>query len=81
MITCDQHDYVEIACLFRYSVRLTLKSGHEVEGVAIDVRLDDQRDECIALRNEAGVRLVALRDAASLEVTTENPRFRAVRFA
>ena len=36
MISCHQHDYIEIACLYRLRLRLTLIDGVSLEGQALD---------------------------------------------
>lgn len=79
MMSCDQHDYVEIACLYRYVVKLTLKSGEEVTGIALDTRRNAQRQECIAINNIDN--LIALDAVATMEVLVENPHFKLVRFS
>lgn len=30
MLSCEQYDYIEIACMHRYPVLLTLKTGQEI---------------------------------------------------
>lgn len=53
---CDQHDYLEIACTYRLHVRLALRSGERVEGLAVDTGYSADRRECLVLA-QAGVRL------------------------
>ena len=36
MISCHQHDYIEIACLYRLRLQLTLIDGETLEGIARD---------------------------------------------
>ena len=78
MISCDQHDYVEIACLYRYVVKLTLKSGAEVQGIAMDTRRNAQREECLVLSQDEN--LIVLDSIAKMEVLVENPHFKEVFF-
>lgn len=80
MISCDQHDYVEIACMYHYPIQLTLKSGHIVEGIAVDTVRNEQRDECIKIESKNNVQLVVLSELESLEVCIENPHFQHVVF-
>lgn len=40
MISCNQYDYIEIACMYKFPLRLTLVSNQVVEGTAIDTVLD-----------------------------------------
>nr|WP_261833361.1 Rho-binding antiterminator [Vibrio ishigakensis] len=38
MISCSQYDYIELICLYRYPVKLELKSGSVVTGSALESR-------------------------------------------
>lgn len=80
MISCNQHDYIEIVCMYRYPVKLTLKSAEIVAGIAVDTVRDAQREECIKLTTESGEILVVLNQLKQLEVTVENPHLRHVIF-
>jgi Rho-binding antiterminator len=78
MISCDQHDYVEIACMYRYQVKLTLKSGEEITGIALDTRRNAQLQECIAINNTDN--LIPLDSVATMAALVENPHFNLVTF-
>lgn len=80
MISCNQHDYIEIVCMYHYPVKLTLKSGDLITGVAVDTVRNDQREECIKLTSDAGEKLVVLNQLKQLEVTIENPHLQIVVF-
>lgn len=80
MISCDQHDYVEIACTFRYPLKLTMKQGNIIEGIALDTKLNERKVECIKIGVEESERLVVLAEVSILEVCVDNPHFRIVCF-
>lgn len=80
MISCNQHDYIEIVCMYHYPIKLTLKSGDTIEGTALDTQRNDQRDECIKIDMEGVEQLVVLEKIKMLEVTVENPHLRFVEF-
>lgn len=80
MISCDQHDYIEIACTYKYPIRLTDKSGNSIECVAIDTVINDDRAECIKVNYNGSTRLVVLDELSELSVLVENPHFSKVRF-
>lgn len=80
MISCNQHDYIEIVCMYHYPIKLTLKSGDIIQGVALDTQRNDHRDECIKIDIEGVVQLVVLEEIKMLEVMVENPHFRFVEF-
>jgi len=81
MISCDQHDYIEIACMFRYPIILTLKSGEVIEGTALDTALNEHKDECIKVAVNGSEPLVVLTELSLLEVAVDNPHFKRVSFA
>ncbi|MEH0666100.1 Rho-binding antiterminator [Vibrio scophthalmi] len=78
MIRCSDYDYIEIVCLYRYPVRLTLKDGTEMEGIALDTRRDESRREAILLSIHQQERLVVLDEIKQLSVLVENPHFRDI---
>lgn len=80
MMSCDQHDYIEIACTFRYPVRLTLKSGDIVEGKALDTQRNEARQECIKLALAGEEILVVLDEITRMEASVDNPHFQTVSF-
>ena len=80
MITCDQYDYIEIVCTFRYLIKITMKSSDVIEGVALDTQLDEGRAECIKIDVKGVSRLVMLDDISVLEVCVDNPHFKDISF-
>jgi Rho-binding antiterminator len=80
MISCNQHDYIEIVCMYHYPIKLTLKSGDIIEGIALDTQRNDQRDECIKIDIEGVEQLVVLEEIKMLEVMMENPHLQKVTF-
>lgn len=80
MITCAQHDYVEIACLYRMGVILTLRSGALCRGIALDTVTNRQRVECLKLDTGRGEELVPLDQLRLMEAAEPNPHFDRVAF-
>jgi len=80
MIRCNQHDYIEIVCMYHYPIKLTLKSGDIIEGIALDIQRNDQRDECIKIDIEGIEQLVVLEEIKMLEVMAENPHVQVAFF-
>lgn len=80
MMSCDQHDYIEIACTFRYPVRLTLKSGEIVEGKALDTQRNEARQECLKLSVAGEETLVVLDEISRMVACADNPHFQTVSF-
>ena len=80
MLSCQQYDYIEIASMYRYPVRLTLKSGATSEGIALDTCRNEQNQECIELEHNNQTEKVVLDQLAQMEVLVANPNFRQVYF-
>jgi len=81
MISCNQHDYIEIVCMYRYPLKLTLKSGDIIEGIAADTQRNEQGVECIEVEIKRVAQLVVLEEIKVLEVEVENPHLQKVTFA
>ncbi|MGP9800026.1 Rho-binding antiterminator [Rheinheimera sp. NSM] len=80
MLKCDLHDYIEIVCLYHYPLKLTLSTGAVLSGTAVTTRYNDQRQECLVIRQNDNDEPVLLEDIALLEVTVANPHLQQVRF-
>lgn len=78
-IACHLHDYIEIACLHGYRVRLTLRTGVIIEGRAIDTGIDTCRQEYVLLQDQARQK-IDLRQIKTLEVLSPKPVFTVVHF-
>lgn len=80
MMKCDQYDYIEIVCMHQYPIKLTLKSGAEINGVGQDTQRNEAREECIQMMIDGAINLVVLDTILTLEVTVDNPHFKHVTF-
>lgn len=81
MISCDQHDYIEIACMYRYPIKLTMKSGSVIECTALDTQRNDNGEECIKVAFRGVENLVELDGISKLEACVGNPHFNIVCFS
>jgi len=80
MVSCNEYDYIELACLYQYSVKLTMKVGAPITGIARDTVRNENRQECILIsRNEIDT-AVEFSGISKLEVLTENEHFTEVVF-
>ena len=80
MISCANHDYVEIACMYGFEVKLVLRNGQLVQGKAIQTANNDNREECIHLETELGNEEVVLEQIVLMEAVTKNPHFEKIDF-
>ena len=89
MMNCHQHDYIELVCTYRFPVRLTLKSGETVTGIATDTCRNPHKQHCIKLMPDTSNKqdsakqtstLVVLDNIASMHVCIDNPHIRDIKF-
>ena len=80
IMDCDLHDYLEIACLFHYRVRLILTDQAPVDGIARTTLTESGSREYLRLDIGSEHRDIELHRIKQLEVLTPNARFSDVRF-
>lgn len=80
MISCNQYDYIEIACMHHLSIELILKNGDGVCGVATDTKRNANRDECIVVNVNSELKLIELTSISVIKALTQNPYFNKVHF-
>ena len=77
MISCNQYDYIEIACMHHLSIELILKNG---DGVCADTKRNANRDECIVVNVNSELKLIVLTTISVLKAHEKNPYFDHVNF-
>ena len=80
MISCASHDYVEIACLYGFVVKLVFRNGKVVQGKALQTTVNQNKEECIVLETQRGDEKIVLEYVASMEAITKNPHFEHIDF-
>jgi Rho-binding antiterminator len=78
-ISCELHDYLEIACLYAYQVRLILKDQQIIEGKALDTMTTAEKREYLVIDN-GKKQPIELRQIKKLQVLTANAKFSEVVF-
>ncbi|WP_297482438.1 Rho-binding antiterminator [Sulfurimonas sp.] len=78
MITCQQYDYIEIACMYQFPVILTLNTGETIKGVAKNTKRNELGEECIQLLVDDKNVLIVLDTITKLKVSVANPHFSEV---
>ena len=81
MISCANHDYVEIACMYGFEVTLVFKDGKITQGKAIETTYNDNKEECIVLQTKQGNEKIVLDKLTSMEAVTNNPHFDKINFS
>lgn len=79
-ISCELHDYLEIACLYGYRVKLTLKDHSAIEGKALGLLTSAEKREYLILDNGQEQQHIELNQLSNMQVLTVNARFKAVTF-
>ncbi len=80
MISCNQYDYIEIACMYRLPLVLTFKNGSTLEGEAKDILKNEENLECMLVVQENEDVIVVLDELKSMRVNIENPHFEFIEF-
>jgi len=80
MLTCHQYDYIEIVCMYHYPVKISLKSGDIIEGIAVDTVRDQNKQECIKIDNNGQELVIVLDHMASLLVMIDKPHLQQINF-
>ena len=79
-IACELYDYVELACMYQYRLRVCTTDGQSLEGTAVDARADGNGNEFIAMRAPGRELLVRLDAVTTMETLTEGAGVGEVRF-
>ena len=53
-IACDLYDYLEIACLHHYQLRIELTDGHELQAEAVTTEINASKEEFFVVRTANG---------------------------
>lgn len=80
LIECELHDYIEVACMYGYQVRLILKDQQVLEGKAKDIVTTAEKHEYLLIDSDEGSQQVELVQLEKLQVLTPNAKFKEVVF-
>lgn len=81
VISCELHDFVEVACMYGYRLKLTLKNHQIIEGKAIDIENSAEKRECLVISHDDNTpQHIDLTELAKMEVLTPNAKFQEVVF-
>ena len=79
-IACDLHDYLEIACLYTYQVKLTLANGETFTGVPKTTRVEDKKELLVFEVANTQQQKIETNKLKTMEVLTPNAKFTLVEF-
>ncbi len=80
LISCQLHDYIEVACLYGYIVRLTLDDHQVLEGKAVDTLTSAEKREYLLI-DTGQIQSIELNRLHSLKVIApSNAQFTEIVF-
>ncbi len=80
LISCELHDYLEIACMYGYRVKLTLKDQQIIEGKALDLLTTVEKQEYLLIDNGQEHHNIELNKLSKMQVLTANAKFKEISF-
>lgn len=78
-MNCSQHDYIEIACLYHYTLKVCTKKGTEHHGIAINTVYNEKKQQCLCIKDAEQKQLIELNTLVKVDVLTPNPYFSHLR--
>ena len=79
VISCELHDFVEVACMYGYQLRLILKNDQVVEGKAIDIVQSDDKREFLVV-DSGSKQHIDLMELSKMQVLTPHAKFSEIDF-
>jgi Rho-binding antiterminator len=79
-ISCTLHDYIEIACMHRYDVKLHLDTGLVVTGRATSTRAGADKAEYFVLVDSGEILEVPMHQLVRMESITPGASFNCIEF-
>jgi len=80
-LNCDQHDYLEIACLYGYTLDIELTDGQRLTARAITTRTASTREEFFDVETAEGRLEIRLDQLLAITPQDHNARFGRVVLA
>lgn len=80
MISCQTHDYIEIACLYGFHICLHLTDGTTRQGKAITTETTSDKREWLILQQQSANIRVDLMHIKSMQSLTPNMHFEQISF-
>jgi Rho-binding antiterminator len=74
-LNCDLHDYLEIACLYGYTLAIELSDGQRLTARAITTRTAHTREEFLEVETTDGRHEIRLDQLLAITPLDNNARF------
>lgn len=79
-LACDLHDYLEIACLYGYRLRIELDDGSWLTARALDTRTLANKEEMLLVETAGAQRQLRLDRLRAVTALTPGARFGRIEF-
>jgi len=79
-ISCELYDYIEIACMHRYDVTLSLADGRMIAGRATDTRAGTDKVEYFIVDVDGELLEVPMHQLSRMQTNTPGASFKQVDF-
>lgn len=80
-VDCDLHDYLEIACLYRYMLRIALTDGTVFDARAVTTRTTADKEEYLVVERQESPQNIRLDHLSAITALTAGATFSTVLFA
>lgn len=82
ILSCDLHDYLEIACMYKIKVSLKLADGEHYKGTPITTTINAEKEECLLFLPDSSDEQVRIpvHLLEQMEAITHNRHFNTVLF-
>lgn len=79
---CELHDYLEIACTFRLPIELSLTTGKELIGIAVDTLVKSDKTEHLMFIEEGTEQAIAMpmSELVQMKAIIKNVHFGTINF-
>ena len=80
MLSCEHHDYIEIACLYHFEVEIVLHNKDSIQGFAETTETSPDKREWLVIRTDNLNQKINLNDITAMRAITLNSHFDKIYF-
>lgn len=80
-VDCDLHDYLEIACMHHYQLKIELNDGQSFVATAMTTRTTSGKEEFLVLKTESRQFEIRLDNLRTITPVDKNARFGCIKFS
>ncbi len=80
IISCAIHDYIEIACLYKFEIKITLTDNTFRQGIAKTTQTDSDKKEYLLIDCQQQIQQIELVNIKKMTAIQPNPHFNSIVF-